>query len=357
MRYKILGKSGLRVSELCLGTMSFGSPEPWATSDAEAKKIFSAFSEAGGNFIDTANLYAGGESEKCIGQLIAHDRERYVLASKFSNAVPGSNNPNAGGSHRKSFTQSLDATLKRLNVDYLDLYLAHFWDFSLPIEELMRAFDDAVRAGKILHAGLSDVPAWVASRAQAFYELRGGTPVSCMQLEYSLVERSIEREHLPLAMDQKIAVMAWSPIAGGILSGKYTRGQTATGGSNRLDSMQLQELTDRNRAIALKLDAIADRLEVSSSQLALAWLLYRGVIPVIGATRLEQMQQNLQAVDIRLDEATIVELEQAASFDLGHPYQMYYWDMSMQLAYGGMFDQIDMPNFPLPAIGRWTGQS
>lgn len=355
MKYKLLGKSGLRVSELCLGTMSFGSSEPWATNQADIKKIFTAYSDAGGNFIDTANMYAEGESERCIGQLIAHDRDRYVVASKFSNAVPGNNNPNAAGSHRKSLTQSLDATLKRLNVDYLDLYLVHFWDFSVPVEELMRAMDDAVRAGKILHAGLSDVPAWVVARAQAFHELRGGTPVSCMQLEYSLVERSIEREHLPMAVDQNIGIMAWSPIAGGILSGKYTRGSTTATGTNRLDSMQLQELNERNRAIAVTVDALADQLGISSSQLALAWLLQRGVIPIIGATRVEQMQQNLAAVDVQLDQQVVAELEAAADFDRGHPYKMYYWDMSMQLGYGGMFDAIDMPGFPLPKAGRWTG--
>jgi len=356
MRYKILGKSGLRVSELCLGTMSFGSQEPWATPEVEVRKVFDAFVSAGGNFIDTANMYAGGESEKLVGRLVAADRERYVIASKFSNAVPGSGNPNAGGSHRKSLTQSLDATLKRLSVDYLDLYLVHFWDFSVPVEELMRAMDDAVRAGKILHAGLSDVPAWVVARAQAYAELRGGTPVSAMQLEYSLVERSIEREHLPMAADQNIGIMAWSPIAGGILSGKYTRPQIVSNSKRRLDSMQLQALSERNRAIALKVDTVADRLAISSSQVALAWLIQRGVIPIIGATSMEQMQQNLQAVDVKLDAETMLDLEQTAHIDLGHPYQMYYWDMSMQLGYGGMFDDIDIPDFPLPRLGRWSGK-
>lgn len=348
----------MRVSELCLGTMTFGSTEPWASSDEETRKIFSTYADAGGNFLDTANMYAGGESERWVGKLIAGDRDRFVVASKYSNAVPGTRNPNAGGSHRKSMMQSLDASLKRLGLDYIDLYMVHFWDFTVPVEEVMRALDDAVRAGKILHAGLSDVPAWVVSRAQAFHDLRGTVPVSCMQLEYSLVERSIEREHLPLAADQSIGVTAWSPIAGGILSGKYTRAKKSSqehpGEKNRLQSMQLQELNARNRQIAEKLDEIADRLGISSAQLAIAWILSKGVIPIIGATKSEQIEQNLRAANIELDSAVILELEQASSFDLGHPYKMYYWDMSMQLGYGGMFDDMLVPDFPLPKIGRWT---
>lgn len=353
MKYNILGKSGLRVSELCLGTMTFGSTEPWASSAAQSRQIFAAFAGAGGNFIDTANMYAGGASETLLGELIAPERERFVLASKYANAIPGSGNPNAGGSHRKSLTQALDGSLRRLGVDYIDLYMVHFWDYTVAVEEVMRALDDAVRAGKILHAGLSDVPAWVASRAQAFHELRGTVPVSCMQLEYSLVERSIEREHLPMAADLNIGVTAWSPIAGGMLSGKYTRNQP-DGGPRRLDSMQLQRPDERNLRIARKVDEVADRLQVSSAQLALAWVISKGVIPIVGATRVEQMQQNLAAVDIVLDAATVLELEQAASFDLGHPNNMYYWDMSMQLGYGGMFDQLRLPRLPLPAVGRWT---
>lgn len=277
--------------------------------------------------------------------MVAPDRDRFVIASKYANAVPGGGDPNAAGMHRKSLTRSLDASLKRLGVDYIDLYFVHWWDFTTPVEEVQRALDDAVSAGKILHIGLSDVPAWVVSRAQAFHDLRGLVPVSAMQLEYSLVQRSIEREHLQLAQAHDIAVTAWSPLAGGILSGKYTRG-TAGDGNNRMDSMQLQPLDERNREIALALDKIADGLGATSGQVALAWMMARGVIPIVGATRAEQLTENLRAVELVLSDEKLADLDAASAFDAGHPYSMLEWDMPMALGYGGMFDQIDIPRFP-----------
>lgn len=346
MRYSILGRSGLRVSKLCLGTMTFGPGAAWSRSEPEARAVFAAYVEAGGNFIDTANMYTGGESESIVGRLVASDRERFVVSTKYANAVPVRGDPNAAGMHRKSLRQSLDQSLKRLNIDYIDLYMVHWWDFTTPVEEVHRALDDAVQAGKILHVGLSDVPAWVVSRAQAFHELRGLSPISCMQLEYSLVERSIEREHIPLAQAFGIGVTAWSPLAGGILSGKYTR----SGRDDRpvrLDSMQLQALSERNREIALAVDLIADRLGVASSQVALSWVMSRGVIPIVGATSAEQMCENMRAADLQLDGESLAALDKASAFDRGHPYSMLEWDMPMSLGYGGMFEQIDIPAFPL----------
>lgn len=345
MRYSILGRSGLRVAKLSLGAMTFGPGGEWSRAEADVRPVFDAYVEAGGNFIDTANMYTGGESERIVGRLVASDRERFVIASKYANAIPGREDANAAGMHRKSLRQSLDASLKRLNVDYIDLYYVHWWDFTTPVEEVQRALDDAVCAGKILHIGLSDVPAWVVSRAQAFSELRGVAPVACMQLEYSLVQRSIEREHLPLAKACDIGVTAWSPLAGGILSGKYTRGRRADG-PVRMDSMQLQALDERNRGIALAVDAVAERLGVASSQVALAWVLSRGVIPIAGATSPQQMRENLKALDLVLDAATLAELDQASAFDAGHPYSMLGWDMPMALGYGGMFERLDIKNFP-----------
>ena len=345
MRYSILGRSGLRVSKVCLGTMTFGPGGDWSRSEAESQAVFDAYAEAGGNFIDTANMYTGGESEKIIGRFVAKDRERFIIASKYANAVPGKNDANAAGVHRKSLTQSLDASLKRLGVEYIDLYTVHWWDFTTPIEEVQRALDDAVKAGKILHIGLSDVPAWVVSRAQAFHELRGLSPVVCMQLEYSLVQRSIEREHLPMAEAYGMGVTAWSPMAGGILSGKYTR-QKQHSGPARMDSLQLQPLSERNREIAVAVDAVADRLGVPSSQVALAWVMSRGVIPIVGATSANQMRENLKATALVLDDSTLAELDKASAFDVGHPYSMAHWEMQLALGYGGMFDQIDIPKYP-----------
>lgn len=347
MRYSVLGRSGLRVSKLALGTMTFGTATDWSRPEEECRPVFDAYVEAGGNFIDTANMYTGGESEKMIGRFIAPDRDRFVVATKYANAVPGRGDPNEAGVHRKSLVRSLDASLKRLGTDYIDLYFVHWWDFTTPVEEVQRALTDAIAAGKILHIGLSDVPAWVVSRAQAFHDLRGLAPISCMQLEYSLVQRSIEREHIPLAQAHDIGITAWSPLAGGILSGKYTRPGTGSDNSpKRMDSMQLQQLDARNRAIALAVDEVAVNLGAKASQVALAWLIARGVIPVAGATKVEQMKENLAAVTLELPETAIARLNAASVFDAGHPYSMLNWDMPMALGYAGMFGQIDIPRFP-----------
>lgn len=345
MRYSILGRSGLRVSQLALGTMTFGAGADWTRSEEESRAVFDAYAEGGGNFIDTANIYTGGESERIVGRLVKSDRERYVVATKYANAVPGRKDPNAAGMHRKSLVASLDASLKRLALDYIDLYIVHWWDFTTPVEEVQRALDDAVRAGKILHVGLSDVPAWVVSRAQVFTELRGLAPVVSMQLEYSLIQRSIEREHLPLARAFDIGVTAWSPLAGGLLSGKYTQAGSG-GGARRMDSMQLQPMDERNLRIARAVDAVALGIDAKPAQVALAWVLSRGVIPIVGATSARQMQENLQAASLRLDEAALAELDRASAFDAGHPYAMLGWDLSMNLGYGGMFEQLDIPRFP-----------
>lgn len=347
MRYKLLGRSGLRVSQLALGTMTFGEAAEWSRSEAESRAVFDAYVEAGGNFIDTANMYTGGESERIIGRLVKDDRERFVIASKYANAVPGASDPNAAGSHRKSLVQSIDASLKRLNVDYLDLYYVHWWDFTTPVEEVQRALDDVIRAGKILHFGLSDVPAWVVSRAQAMSDLRGVAPVAAMQLEYSLVQRSIEREHIPLARAHDIAITAWSPLAGGILTGKYTASDPAGQQPRRLDSMALQPFDKRNRKIAEALDVLAAQIGSSPAEIALAWLMAKGTIPIVGATTRTQMEANLKSIEVKLDAATIVQLDEASAFDLGHPYQMASWELAQQLGYGGMLNRIDIPGYPI----------
>jgi aryl-alcohol dehydrogenase-like predicted oxidoreductase len=344
MRYRLLGRSGLRVSRMALGTMTFGVGAEWSRSEADSRAVFDAFVDGGGNFVDTANMYMGGESEKMLGKFVASDRDRFVVATKYTNAVPGAHDPNAAGMHRKNLTKSLDASLKRLGLEYIDLYFVHWWDFTTPVEEVHRALDDAISAGKILHIGLSDVPAWVVSRAQAFSDLRGLAPIAAMQLEYSLVQRSIEREHLPLASAHNIGVTAWSPLAGGILTGKYTSEKNDS--AKRMDSMQLQPLDDRNRRIAEAVDSVAKKIDVRQSQVALAWIMSRGVIPIVGATGPDQMRENLAAVDLVLDPDTLAELDAVSAFDAGHPYSMLEWDMPMALGYGGMFDDIDIPNFP-----------
>ena len=221
MRYRLLGRSGLRVSELCLGAMVFGDQRgAWGASREEAAAIVHSFAQVGGNFIDTANHYAGGESERIVGELIGPDRDRWVLATKYTlSADP--DDPNAGGSHRKSLRRAVDASLKRLGTDYIDLYWVHIWDAFTPVEEVIRALDDLVRSGKVLYVGISDTPAWIVSRAVTLAEQQGLTPFCALQLPYSLVERTVERELLPMARALDLAVTGWAPLGGGLLTGRY----------------------------------------------------------------------------------------------------------------------------------------
>src|SRR6202166_4940037 len=220
MKYRLLGKSGLRVSEAALGTMTFGDEWGWGSPKAEAQKVYETYREAGGNFIDTANFYTNGTSEKFLGEFMHGHRESVVLATKYSNAAPG-NDPNAAGNHRKNMMQAVEASLKRLQTEYIDLYWVHIWDGITPVEEVMRGLDDLVRQGKVIYVGISDAPAWWIAQANTLAQLRGWSPFLGLQLEYSLIERTVERELIPMAKALNLGVVAWSPLAGGFLTGKY----------------------------------------------------------------------------------------------------------------------------------------
>ncbi|NET45752.1 aldo/keto reductase [Okeania sp. SIO2B3] len=290
MQYKLLGKSGLRVSELCLGTMTFGEDWGWGSSKEESQRIYQVFREAGGNFIDTANIYTNGTSEEFLGEFIASEREAVVLATKYTNGF-GDNNPNGGGNQRKNMVQSVEASLKRLNTDYIDVLWLHAWDFMTPPEEVMRAFDDLVRAGKVLYIGISDAPAWVVSQCNTLAELRGWTQFIGLQIEYSLIQRTPERELLPMAHTLDIGVTAWSPLASGWLTGKYTKANVEE--ERRLDNEMMKDFvnqSDRNLSIAKEVDKVAEEIGKSSSQVALSWLLNKGVIPIIGARKVSHIE-------------------------------------------------------------------
>jgi aryl-alcohol dehydrogenase-like predicted oxidoreductase len=220
MRYRLLGNSGLRVSEAALGTMTFGDEWGWGSAKDEARKVYSAFREAGGNFIDTANFYTHGTSETFLGEFMKDHRQSVVIATKYSNAEPGTD-PNAAGNHRKSMMQAVDASLKRLQTDYIDLYWVHIWDQITPVEEVMRGLDDLVRQGKVLYVGISDAPAWWIAQANTLAQLRGWSPFVGLQIEYSLIERTVERELIPMAKAMNLGLLAWSPLSRGILTGKY----------------------------------------------------------------------------------------------------------------------------------------
>src|ERR1700745_2634163 len=220
MQYRLLGNSGLRVSEAALGAMTFGEEWGWGSVKDEARKVYDAFREAGGNFIDTANTYTNGTSESFLGEFMQGHRQSVVMATKYTNAAPGTD-PNAAGNHRKSMVQAVEASLKRLKTDYIDLYWVHIWDQITPVEEVMRVLDDLVRGGKVLYVGISDAPAWWIAQANTLALLRGWSPFVGLQIEYRLIERSVERELIPMAKALNIGVTAWSPLTGGVLTGKY----------------------------------------------------------------------------------------------------------------------------------------
>ncbi|MGD1807739.1 aldo/keto reductase [Dapis sp. BLCC M126] len=341
MQYKLLGKSGLRVSELCLGTMTFGEDWGWGSSKEESQKIYQVFREVGGNFIDTANVYTNGTSEKFLGEFIASERDAIVLATKYTNGL-GDNNPNGGGNQRKNMVQSVEASLKRLNTDYIDLLWLHIWDFMTPAEEVMRAFDDLVRAGKVLYIGISDTPAWVVSQCNTLAELRGWTQFVGLQIEYSLIQRTAERELLPMSRTFDIGVTAWSPLASGWLSGKYTK-SNATSEERRLDNEMMKgflERSDRNTTIAQEVDKVAQQIGKSSSQVALSWLLNKGVIPIIGARKISHIEDNLQCVDVKLSPEQIQQLDRVSQIELGFPHDFFKADMVKNFAYNGAFEKI-----------------
>ena len=336
MRYKLLGKSGLRVSELALGTMTFGEDWGWGASKEESKKIFDAYAEAGGNFIDTANRYTNGTSEKFVGEFIASDRGHFVLATKYS-LFTRHGDPNAAGNQRKNMVQSLEASLKRLNTDYIDLYWVHAWDFMTPVEEVMRALDDMVRAGKILYAGISDTPAWIVSRANMLAELRGWTPFVGLQIRYSLIDRAVERDLLPMARALDIAVTPWGALGTGILSGKYNR----EGGSGRVSTWG--PIDPKKLAVAEEVIKIAAEIGRTPAQVALNWVRQQPgvIIPIVGAKTLPQVQDNLACLDFKLSDEHVQHLSDISKIDLGFPHDFLAEEGVRDLVFAGTYNHID----------------
>jgi aryl-alcohol dehydrogenase-like predicted oxidoreductase len=342
MHYRLLGNSGLRVSEASLGTMTFGEDWGWGTPKDESRKVYNAFREAGGNFIDTANLYTQGTSERILGELLAGHRDEVVLATKYSNATPGQD-PNAAGNHRKSMMRAVEESLQRLKTDYIDLYWLHNWDRITPFEEIMRAFDDLVRQGKILYTGISDAPAWWVAQANTLAWLRGWSPFVGLQIEYSLIERTVERELIPMAKALNIGVTAWSPLAGGVLTGKYNSGKSASDGRYATEMMQ-SFLPDpgRQERVVAAVRKVSEETGRSLAQVALAWLRYRDVpvIPIVGARKLSQLEDNLASLTLELTTGQLNALDEASRIDLGFPMHFYERDLVRAFAYGGMRDKI-----------------
>jgi len=340
MRYKLLGNSGLRVSELCLGTMTFGEDWGWGADKEESRAVFQAFAEAGGNFLDTANIYTNGTSETLVGEFVKGDREKWVIATKYSlNTRPG--DVNACGNHRKNLFQAVEASLKRLGTDYIDLLWLHLWDSLTPIEEVMRAFDDLVRMGKVLYIGISDSPAWIVSQGNTLATLRGWTPFIGLQIEYSLKERTPERELLPMAKALNIGVTAWSPLGGGVLTGKYNQPNPVDGRLSMTD--QPFQILDRDLKIAETVLEIAREIGKSPAQVALNWLRNRPnpIIPIIGARRLSQLQDNLACVDFNLTGEQLQRLDNISAISLGFPQELLASQFVRDILLGGVAAQLD----------------
>ncbi|HEX7113386.1 MAG TPA: aldo/keto reductase [Mizugakiibacter sp.] len=340
-QYFTLGRSGLRVSRLALGTMTFGDDWGWGAAEGTAHAMFDRYLAAGGNFIDTADMYTEGTSERLLGKFIADAgvRDRVVLATKFGyNAEPG--NPNAGGNGRKNILRAVEGSLRRLRTDYIDLYLLHTWDRITPAEEVVRTLDDLVRAGKIRYAGLSDVPAWYAARAQTHAEAHALSPLVNLQLEYSLVERHIEHEYVPLAIELGMGITAWSPLSMGLLSGKYRPSEGGGSGDGRLAKVSgrpgFDRFTQRNWRIVAALEAVARELGKPMAQVALNWVATQpGLASVIvGATTIAQLDDNLAALDFAIPAASRRRLDEASAPETPFPYYMFV-DMQQTRLHGG----------------------
>jgi len=329
--YVTLGSSGLRVSPLCLGTMTFGEDWGWGSSVAGAGAILTRYIERGGNFIDTANMYTKGHSEKIIGDYVrAHGtrRDQLVIATKFfANLYPS--DPNAGGASRKSLTAACDESLRRLQTDYIDLYWMHLWDRFTPIDETMRALDDLVGAGKVRYIGFSDTPAWKVAQAQVTAGFRSWAPLIALQIEYSLIERTVEGELIPMAQELGLGVTPWSPLRGGVLTGKYTRENvddavrwcTSSGPSARRSVRVTKDLDERVFGIIDQLVRISGELKTSPAAVALAWVQAKPGVDstIIGARTLEQLEANLGSLDVALSAAQMNVLDAASTPTLGFP--------------------------------------
>ena len=342
MKYRLFGKSGLRVSEAALGTMTFGQERGWGAPKDESRKVYDAFREAGGNFIDTANIYTDGTSESFLGEFLEGHRDSVVLATKYSNAAPG-NDPNAAGNHRKSMMQAVEASLKRLRTDYIDLYWVHIWDAITPVEEVMRGLDDLVLQGKVLYVGISDVPAWWIAQANTLADLRGWSRFIGLQIPYNLIERTVERELIPMAKALDIGVTAWSPLSNGVLTGKYHgHGGSELGRMNSETMKTFMPEQQRATRIVAAVKIVSEQTGCSMAQVALAWLRYRPVpvIPIIGARKLTQLQDNLANLDLELSAEHLKSLEEASRVELGFPQDLYAIKAVGAIRYGGMRDRI-----------------
>jgi len=336
MNYKLLGNSGLRVSELCLGTMTFGTEWGFGSDYAQSKAVFDVFSDAGGNFVDTANLYTVGTSEKWLGEFIRTNRDFYVVATKFG-LKEKAGDPNFSGNHRKNLIRSVEGSLKRLSTDYIDLLWLHAWDFTTSSDELMRSLDDLIRSGKVHYIGISNTPAWVIAQSNTLAELRGWNKFAAVQVEYNLLERTAERELIPMARAFDLAITPWSPLAGGALTGKYLRNEPGRIKENHV------RRNDRSNAIADLISETAGLLEISPAQVAINWIRQQqGIfIPVIGAKTPEQLKDSLGCLNAALPDEIMQQLDDASAIEKGVPHEYLHKPETKEVLFSGTWSALE----------------
>ncbi len=329
MKHTLLGQTGLHVSSVALGAMTFGTSAGIGADEETSRGLFDLYADRGGNFIDTANIYNHGESEEMVGRFLAGKRDRFVLASKYSVTLDDTD-LNSGGNGRKALVQSLEASLKRLNTDRIDLYWVHVWDGLTPADEVLRALDDVVSQGKVVHVGISDHPAWLVARMDALAEARGTVRPAAIQIEYNLAQRDADRELLPMAERLGMGVLAWGPLAGGALTGKYL-GDKAEGRVSGESAGHYKRYRDEHTArIAQLVVDSARELGCSPGALAAAWIIARSplFVPILGARTAEQLGQTLEAVELTIPDEVLARLEEASAIPLGFPHQFLRenWD-------------------------------
>lgn len=338
MRYKLLGRSGLKVSELCLGTMSFGTEWGSGGDKGESKKVFDRFAEAGGNFLDTANRYTEGTSEKFLGEFMGKERDKFVVATKYSLFTKRGDLNDAGNS-RKNLFRSVEGSLQRLNTDYIDVLYVHMWDFTTPMDEVLRGLDDLIRMGKVTYIAVSDSPAWVVSASQVMAELKGWSQFVAFQAEYNLIKREAERDILPMCEQFDITCTSWAPIAGGALSGKYLKDADAQG---RIKPESVRR-NERSNKIVGKVIEIANELGVSATQVAMNWHRQNRfrIIPVIGARKESQIIDSLGCLDFEIPADKLLILDELTRVEPGFPHDMLNSAQAHDLLYGGLMDKFD----------------
>jgi aryl-alcohol dehydrogenase-like predicted oxidoreductase len=338
MRYKLLGRSGLRVSELCLGTMTFGEDWGWGASKEVSARIFDAYCSEGGNYIDTSNNYTNGTSETYVGEFIAADRDHFVVATKYTLSTR-KDDPNAGGNHRKNMHRAVEASLRRLKTDYIDLYWLHMWDATAPVDEVMRGLDDLIRAGKVLYAGASDTPAWVVAQANTLADARGWAPFVAVQAPYSLLDRGVERELLPMARALGLAVTPWGLLEGGELTGKYNQESD--------EPKRYKGAGERAKQLADVLRGVAEEIGATPSQVAINWVrqqqdkAHAPVIPILGARTEAQLRDNLGCLNFALTDEQRERLSGASPFSQGFPRGFLESDHVRGLIFGETFARVD----------------